>query len=220
MRGSGRYGAGGGTSPTPRSWPGSPSTARSRRSSNSDSTGPSIAGGRLATRSTTRSARRASTRSVTRSSSRTARPHLDASLLMIPLVGFLPADDPRMMGTVAAIAGAADGRRVRPALRLGRGRRRPAAGRGGVPALHLLAGRQPVPCRAAATRPARSSTGCWRSATTSACSPRNTTPSPAASSATSPRRSRTSAWSTRRGTSSTRREVRRSSGTRNLDAVA
>ena len=30
-------------------------------------------------------------------------PHLDASLLMIPLVGFLPADDPRMKATVAAI---------------------------------------------------------------------------------------------------------------------
>ena len=30
-------------------------------------------------------------------------PHLDASLLMIPLVGFLAADDPRMKGTVAAI---------------------------------------------------------------------------------------------------------------------
>jgi GH15 family glucan-1,4-alpha-glucosidase len=29
--------------------------------------------------------------------------HLDASLLMIPLVGFLPATDPRMLGTVAAI---------------------------------------------------------------------------------------------------------------------
>ena len=29
---------------------------------------------------------------------------LDASLLMIPLVGFLPADDPRMLGTVEAIA--------------------------------------------------------------------------------------------------------------------
>jgi GH15 family glucan-1,4-alpha-glucosidase len=28
---------------------------------------------------------------------------LDASLLIIPLVGFLPADDPRMIGTVAAI---------------------------------------------------------------------------------------------------------------------
>jgi GH15 family glucan-1,4-alpha-glucosidase len=29
---------------------------------------------------------------------------LDASLLMLPLVGFLPADDPRMLGTVEAIA--------------------------------------------------------------------------------------------------------------------
>ncbi|MEO5951085.1 MAG: glycoside hydrolase family 15 protein, partial [Chloroflexia bacterium] len=29
--------------------------------------------------------------------------HLDASLLMMPLVGFLPAKDPRIMGTVAAI---------------------------------------------------------------------------------------------------------------------
>jgi GH15 family glucan-1,4-alpha-glucosidase len=31
------------------------------------------------------------------------RSELDASLLMIPLVGFLPASDPRMVGTVAAI---------------------------------------------------------------------------------------------------------------------
>ena len=30
-------------------------------------------------------------------------PELDASLLMIPLVGFLPATDPRMLGTIAAI---------------------------------------------------------------------------------------------------------------------
>jgi GH15 family glucan-1,4-alpha-glucosidase len=30
-------------------------------------------------------------------------PHLDASLLLISLVGFLPADDPRIAGTVAAI---------------------------------------------------------------------------------------------------------------------
>ncbi len=31
-------------------------------------------------------------------------PHLDASLLLIPLVGFLPPDDPRVRGTVDAIA--------------------------------------------------------------------------------------------------------------------
>ncbi|MBV9761149.1 MAG: glycoside hydrolase family 15 protein [Acidobacteriaceae bacterium] len=29
--------------------------------------------------------------------------HLDASLLMLPLVGFLPADDPKMLNTVAAV---------------------------------------------------------------------------------------------------------------------
>ena len=30
-------------------------------------------------------------------------PHLDASLLLIPQVGFLPADDPRVLGTIAAV---------------------------------------------------------------------------------------------------------------------
>jgi GH15 family glucan-1,4-alpha-glucosidase len=30
-------------------------------------------------------------------------PHLDASLLLIPQVGFLPAEDPRVLGTIAAI---------------------------------------------------------------------------------------------------------------------
>ncbi len=30
-------------------------------------------------------------------------PHLDAAVLLIPLVGFLPADDPRVLGTVEAI---------------------------------------------------------------------------------------------------------------------
>ena len=30
-------------------------------------------------------------------------PHLDASLLLIPQVGFLPADDPRVRGTIDAI---------------------------------------------------------------------------------------------------------------------
>ncbi len=31
--------------------------------------------------------------------------HLDASVLLLPLVGFLPADDPRIAGTIAAIEG-------------------------------------------------------------------------------------------------------------------
>ena len=58
-----------------------------------------------------------------------------------------------------------------------------------------------TPCRAATTRPAGSSSGCWRSATTSACCPRSTTPRRAGWWATSRRPSRTSAWSTRRTTS-------------------
>ena len=37
------------------------------------------------------------------SSRRTAREHLDASLLLIPLVGFLPANDPRVQGTLDAV---------------------------------------------------------------------------------------------------------------------
>ena len=61
-----------------------PSSSRARRAR-------STAGARCATRSTQRCASRASTPSATPSRSTTASPHLDASLLMIPLVGFLPA---------------------------------------------------------------------------------------------------------------------------------
>ena len=45
----------------------------------------------------------ASIRRATPSSNISARTALDASLLLIPLVGFLPPDDPRVHGTVAAI---------------------------------------------------------------------------------------------------------------------
>jgi hypothetical protein len=75
----------------------------SRRSSCSGSTGRSTAGARSATRSTTRSAARASTTSSARSPSRTGRRSSTRRLLMIPLVGFLPADDDRVVGTVRAI---------------------------------------------------------------------------------------------------------------------
>ena len=60
-----------------------------------------------------RCASRASTPSATRSRSPTARRALDASLLMIPLVGFLPPDDPRVAGTVDAIERELDARRLR-----------------------------------------------------------------------------------------------------------
>ena len=71
-------------------------------------------------------------------------PRMDASLLLIPMVGFLPPYDPRIVGTIAAIE--------RDLLRDGfvmRYRTEPdgagsidraAARRGGVPALHVLAG--------------------------------------------------------------------------------
>ena len=68
---------------------------------------------------------------------------------MIPLVGFLPPDDPRVRGTVAAIERELvdDGFVLR--YRTGPERGRPAAGGGRVPRLQLLAGRQLCSCRAA-----------------------------------------------------------------------
>ena len=63
---------------------------------------PSTAGEPLATRSMPRSWPKATTPSATRSSSTTAG-GLDASLLLIPISGFLPADDPRVLGTIDAI---------------------------------------------------------------------------------------------------------------------
>ncbi len=72
---------------------------------------------------------------------------LDAALLLIPLVGFLKAEDPRMVGTVEAIQRELTRRRPGVAL-LDRGiDRRPAAGRGDLHHLLLLAGRQPRAAR-------------------------------------------------------------------------
>ena len=67
---------------------------------------------------------------------------LDASLLLLPLVGFLPADDPRISGTVAAIERhlLRDGFVAR--YDTGERGRRAAGGRGRVPRLQLLARRQ------------------------------------------------------------------------------
>ena len=57
---------------------------------------------RSARRSTTRSAARASNRANSFTQSY-GSDELDASTLLIPLVGFLPADDPRVVGNVDAI---------------------------------------------------------------------------------------------------------------------
>ena len=122
-----------------------------------------------------RSASAASTRNWARSCSRTARRQLDASLLLIPIVGFLPPDDPRVRGTLAAdrartccatgwccaTTAAAPTTACRPA----KARSWPAAS--GWPTT--------TSCRAGWPTRRRCSSGCSRTATTSACWPRNTT---------------------------------------------
>ena len=88
---------------------------------------------------------------------------LDASLLTIPLFGFLPADDPRVRGTLEAVRRELmqDGFvRSVPARRRATSRRRPAAGRGRVLPLHVLVHRQPRSCSASSTRRSRCSSGC------------------------------------------------------------
>ena len=115
---------------------------------------------------------------------------LDAALLMIPLVGFLPADDPRVVGTVEAIE--------RELMRDGFVLRYPTdeaddglpPGEGAfLPCTFWLADNCAMAGRRDEARalferlPA--------SPTTSACSPRSTTRRPAGCSATSRRRSPT-----------------------------
>ena len=65
--------------------------------------GPADAGARCGSEFTTRFARRASMPSSNSFVQSYGSKELDASLLLFPLVGFLPADDPRIKGTVAAI---------------------------------------------------------------------------------------------------------------------
>ena len=169
-----------------------------RTPSSTASTATSSAGARCATRSTAGLRARDSTpdlNSFTQSFGDTA---LDASLLLIPITGFLPADDPRMVGTVAAIEARPDAGRVRAALPH-RGRSRTACRRGGrVPGLQLLAGLGDAHAGAArrgagAVRPSDRPVQRRRPAQ------RGVRPGrPAGSSATSRRRSATSPWSPRR----------------------
>ena len=63
----------------------------------------STAGAPCATRSARRSWRRATTPSATPSPSTTTPTAVDASLLVLPTVGFVEGDDPRMLGTIAAV---------------------------------------------------------------------------------------------------------------------
>jgi GH15 family glucan-1,4-alpha-glucosidase len=92
---------------------------------------------------------------------------LDASLLLLPLVGFLPPEDPRVRGTVQAIEQRlmVDGfvkRYDRPpmtACRRGRACSSPAASGSSTP----------ISCRGAGRTRAACLTGSWSYATTSDC---------------------------------------------------
>ena len=118
---------------------------------------------------------------------------LDASVLLMPLVGFLPATDPRMVSTVEAIRRELTVEGLDPSLPApGRGRRRAAGRRGRLSPLLVLARQRARRSRAGTTRPVSCSSACSTCATTSACSRRSTTRTSTGSSATSRRRSRIS----------------------------
>ena len=99
----GRSAARRGTSPIRKSWPGWRWTAPSGPSNARDARGRWSGGVRSATPSTAGLPARLRSRAEYVRRSITARGAVDASLLMIPLVGFLPADDPRVQGTIAAV---------------------------------------------------------------------------------------------------------------------
>ena len=103
---------------------------------------------------------RASTPSRTPSCSPTGRSQLDASLLMMPLVGFLPADDPARRRHRRGDRARPAARRLRAALRHG-GRRTTACRRARAPSSPAASGwPTTTSCRAGSTRPRRCSSGC------------------------------------------------------------
>ncbi len=98
---------------------------------------------------------RATTPTWVPSPSTTAPTPLDASLLMIPLVGFLPADDNRVRSTVEAIERelTEDGFVLRYRTQRHRGGRRSHRPRGCLPGLLVLDGRLPASDRPPRRRP-------------------------------------------------------------------
>ena len=123
---------------------------------------------------------------------------LDASLLLVPIVGFLPPDDPRVQGTVAAI----ERKLLRDGfvLRYDTGTAKWTACRPArAPFSPAASGWSTITCFSGGmTRRARCSSACCACATTSGCWRRNTIPMSAASLATSLRPFRISRSSTRR----------------------
>ena len=123
----------------------------------------------------------------------------DASLLMLPLVGFLPATDPRIIGTVnyiqkrssaTALSIVSHGSLKSTGFRRARARSYSA----------LFGWRTILPSRADRQRRGKSSSVCSAFAMTWASCQNSTTPTAAALSATSRKPSLTSALSTRPGT--------------------
>ena len=116
---------------------------------------------------------------------------VDASLLLIPQVGFLPPEDPRVRGTIAAIErdlvvdGLVMRYRTLPSLE------GLPPGEGRFLALLVLAGRRVGALRPVAPRRRSCSSVCWRYATTWDCSPKNTIRRNGGCWATFRRRSRT-----------------------------
>ena len=119
---------------------------------------------------------------------------LDASLLFIPLTGFLPATDPRVVGTVEAI----ERELLQDGLLL---RFKPEADVDGLSgeegvflacSFWLVDGLSDDGQERGRSQAVRES--CLDRATTSGCSPRSTTRKTSGSSATSRRRSATSRW--------------------------
>ena len=103
---------------------------------------------------------------------------LDASLLMIPLVGFLPPERSARRRHDRGDRARADGRRLREALpeRGGAAGRRAATRRRRVPAVHVLALRQLCDVRADGRGARALRAAACRCATMSACSPSSTDP--------------------------------------------
>ena len=156
----GRCAARRGTSCTRRCWRGSRSTARSRRSSGSAWTARSTAGARCERRSTPRSCalgydpkRETFTQSY-------GSEEIDAATLLIPLVGFLPPDDPRVEARCARSSASCSStvsckRYTQPSV----DDRRLAARRRRVLRLRVLARRQLRACRTGARTRERCSSG-------------------------------------------------------------
>ena len=116
---------------------------------------------------------------------------LDAALLLVPQVGFLPADDPRVAGTVAASSANWCRTALCCAIRPNRWTTGSTAGRGrSSPARSGL--RMPMSCLAGSTRQPPCFEDSSHCATTSGCLRRSTIRSPSVSSVISRKASHTS----------------------------